>query len=533
MLNALANGETLAIVVALEDLASTGLKKIDANIAAMGKTAQANSGSGGIGSLGGALKGMINPTTMAIGAVVALGGVLGESMKAAADEQQSISLLTASLQANVPGWLGNTAAIESYITSAEHASAFSKDDLRLSLETLVGATHDVAKAERDQTTATNLARYAHEGLDAATQQIVAVEAGRYRGLAQLGINIKHVHDSQQALNLINQVAAGQDSAYLGTEAGQMDALNNTIHDLEVELGQKLLPVFEKLLRFINDNLIPGVEALGNVWDSTLSILTGGLFGLSPAMQQAQRDQEALAQSINDTAAAAIAVHASDISTPWISAFDDIDQHASETKTTVDKWMMTPFTDIPPKIAAAKQKAKSAIAAFGVEVGAATVAAFLQIENTPLISLKNLGDATVIKELEAKRAEWEKILRGSQTIHSTLGINAANDQINLIDLELTALEPTASGHPHMATGGYWGAGEWSWVGENGPELRLSTGASRVFSHAQSMAMAGGQQSSTVVHTHIYLDGRQIAEVVDRHMGKRLALMGTSALGGFGG
>lgn len=71
-------------------------------------------------------------------------------------------------------------------------------------------------------------------------------------------------------------------------------------------------------------------------------------------------------------------------------------------------------------------------------------------------------------------------------------------------------------PQRASGGP--ASGLTWVGEEGPELvNLPTG-SHVYSNPQSMAMAGGGTST--VHTHIYLDGRQIAESVDRHQFNRL-------------
>lgn len=73
------------------------------------------------------------------------------------------------------------------------------------------------------------------------------------------------------------------------------------------------------------------------------------------------------------------------------------------------------------------------------------------------------------------------------------------------------------HPdHRASGGP--ASGLTWVGERGPELVSLPSGSHVFSTPQSMAMTGGGVSE--VHTHIYLDGRQIAESVDRHNAENL-------------
>jgi TP901 family phage tail tape measure protein len=69
----------------------------------------------------------------------------------------------------------------------------------------------------------------------------------------------------------------------------------------------------------------------------------------------------------------------------------------------------------------------------------------------------------------------------------------------------------------AVGGSWAANTWSWVGEKGPELVLNGRRdSYVFTHEQSMALAGGAMSggggTITVVSPIYLDGTQIAQVV---------------------
>lgn len=58
-----------------------------------------------------------------------------------------------------------------------------------------------------------------------------------------------------------------------------------------------------------------------------------------------------------------------------------------------------------------------------------------------------------------------------------------------------------GIPGLATGGEVARGGLTWVGEKGPELLNLPGGSRVFSNAQSMAMADRLGSSVAtVHVH---------------------------------
>lgn len=269
-------------------------------------------------TLGGSIGGIISPTTLAAGGALALAGALGDSVKAAIDEQAAVAQLAASLNANVPAWGGNVAAIETYIGAAEKASGFSRDVLTTSLEKLVGATHNVAAAENVLGIATNLARYKGMDLVSATSLLVDVEAGRFRGLVQLGI-ATHAHETaMEALNAVNRIAAGQDTSYLGTAAGQMAVLDNNIHDLTVELGQKLLPVFAQVLSVINNNLIPAVGFLADAWDKALNILTAGGSHALAAWTDQQAAASAAAAAAT-TAAATLATIQDDRESASLSA----------------------------------------------------------------------------------------------------------------------------------------------------------------------------------------------------------------------
>lgn len=75
-------------------------------------------------------------------------------------------------------------------------------------------------------------------------------------------------------------------------------------------------------------------------------------------------------------------------------------------------------------------------------------------------------------------------------------------------------------------------EGGWVGLNGPEIGLLGERGPEFITRNGNLPVGGGGSASVVHTHIYLDGREIAHVVDRHLGGTLALRGTGAMS-FGG
>src|SRR4249920_3158413 len=198
----MALSETAQLIVSLrlQDQLTGGLTKAKGDLAALENQAASSSS-----RIGGAFKNMGTAITAGVAAFAGfkVAEFLGGAVEAAREEEQSIARLTASLKANATAWDGNVQAVEAHI-AANTAAAFSDDELRQSLGSLVAATHDVTAAFEDQQTAIDLARFTGKSLEEATQTIIAVEAGRFRGLAALGISIKGVTTAEEALAKIRE-----------------------------------------------------------------------------------------------------------------------------------------------------------------------------------------------------------------------------------------------------------------------------------------------------------------------------------------
>jgi hypothetical protein len=576
VLNALTSGESLKIVVALEDLASAGLKKIDANVAMMGKTATTASGSkagGGVGGLGGALSGLINPATIAISGMAAFGSILGSSLKASNDNSDSINQLSTALKSNVSGWNGNMSAIESYISSAEAASEFNKNDLRTSLQSLIAATHNVSKAEQDQAIATNLARFNNEDLQAATTTLVNVEAGRYRALAQLGINIKNVHSSTEALYDIQQRVAGQDQTYLDSYAGKLQHINNVLTDAKVSFGD-----------WAKEQAAAAITELGVVGD-WIRTHPAPIFGTddSGAQQRASdRVHTWLANILVATEQAQLAYtslagkQADDLDSMSVASQDFIDKNekiwgpggsfttaVGDTLATMGSFPSIAAQDLNKGqgdiSAAAKNLAdaladplstgqritdlKNELAGKGKKgsIGQELAAGLRSSDPLVVAAAKQL-QADLEAQLTGLEADYQvKFIQdrgkdnpGGQYVSSNAprhAPTASNTGAKKAGNSGTPAKTTTNGAKKLASGGFWDAGEWSWVGENGPELRYSARPSHVFTNPQSMAMTGSDNRPRLIQ--IALDGKVLAEVLepylDRINGKKHLLMGTSGLG----
>lgn len=168
-------------------------------------------------------------------------GILGDMVKAAMEDEESVSRLGASLRTNVPNWQGNTDAIESSIKSAQRLG-FADETLRDSLSVLVGATHDVGKAQSIMAIAMDLARFKGIDLQTASEALIKVEGGHYKMLAQLGISLKAGATQTEALAAVQRVAQGQAEAYANTTSGKLLAAQIAINEAMEAAGKTILPL---------------------------------------------------------------------------------------------------------------------------------------------------------------------------------------------------------------------------------------------------------------------------------------------------
>lgn len=189
-------------------------------------------------------------TTAALGLLSTAAGkvidVLGDSVRAAVEEEKSVALLGAALRANIPAWDGNTAAIEKVLT-ARMALGFADDEQRESLKLLVAATHDASKALAIQRIAMDLARFKGIDLATATLALVRVESGQFTGLKRLGIAIEENATVTEALAAVQKVASGQAETYARTNAGKLEVSQVKVGEAMEKLGMVIMPVLVDVL----------------------------------------------------------------------------------------------------------------------------------------------------------------------------------------------------------------------------------------------------------------------------------------------
>ena len=226
----------------LRDEVSATAGKIDKKLKGMGETGK---------GVGGMLSGLVNPSMLAAGAIGVLGGVLIESVTGAIEAEKGIARLDAALKANVPGWNGNTKAIDDSMTAMENLG-FKNTEVRDSLTKLIVPTHNVAKAEDAMKVAADLARLKGISLADATDTLTRIEGGRFKGLAALGIKLKDGATLTDALAAVEQAAQGQASSYADTIDGKLNVAQAKMNDAMDRAGEKLLPLVAAGLTILAD-----------------------------------------------------------------------------------------------------------------------------------------------------------------------------------------------------------------------------------------------------------------------------------------
>jgi hypothetical protein len=167
--------------------------------------------------------------------------VIQDAIKGAIEEEAGIAKLDAALKANVKGWDGNTAAIESTI-KARMRLGFTDDEQRDSLAKLVAATKDVGKALDIQRTAMDLARIKGVDLGTASTALAKALGGQTKGLKELVPELKAGASATEILAEAQRVAAGQAEAYAEKTGGKLLGAQIKISEALENLATKILPL---------------------------------------------------------------------------------------------------------------------------------------------------------------------------------------------------------------------------------------------------------------------------------------------------
>lgn len=161
---------------------------------------------------------------------------------------------------------------------------FTGADSAQALANLVTVTHSLDKAQSLMGQAADVARYKQIGLADAATKLARASAGSAKGLAEFGIKLdktlKPADAFKKAMRQLNAEISGQAAAYAGTYAGKLEILKAKFEEIQVQVGEKILPVLVKLGDWLINTGIPNLQSFFGFIGDHLSVLTSFAAGLT-------------------------------------------------------------------------------------------------------------------------------------------------------------------------------------------------------------------------------------------------------------
>lgn len=196
----------------------------------------------------------------------ALGTGLVFATKAAAQEEQEMAVLANTLRKTTDATDDQIASVESWITATQNATGVADGDLRPALGRLVVATGDVSRAQDLMNVALDIAAARGASLDSVVAALGKAAVGSTAGLGRLGLATKDAAGEALSFDEILQHASatmgGAAATAADTASGRFNIMRARFADLTEQVGEKLLPVLNRLLSWILDDAIPALAEFG-------------------------------------------------------------------------------------------------------------------------------------------------------------------------------------------------------------------------------------------------------------------------------
>jgi hypothetical protein len=205
---------------------------------------------------------------LGLGAGLAAAGVAGVKFaQSAADDAQAAELMATAFRNNARATDEQIASAEDWITLQGKQKGVADDELRPALSRLVTATHDVGEAQKLATLAMDVSAGSGKSLEAVSTALMKAQNGQVSSLSRLGINTKNAAGEtigmDEAVQRMAETFGGAAAAKADTFQGKMDRLKLMMSETGESIGYKLIPIGVKLMDWVNDSAIPGMQKLGD------------------------------------------------------------------------------------------------------------------------------------------------------------------------------------------------------------------------------------------------------------------------------
>jgi hypothetical protein len=202
-----------------------------------------------------------------------------DGVKAAIEDEKAQTQLARALEAATGATKGQIAATEASILQMSLASGVADDELRPALQRIALSTGSLTKAQDLLSVALDVATATGKPLETVANALGRAYDGNTASLGKLGIGLSAAELKTMSFNdvqsKLTELFGGAASANAETYSGRIARMQVAFDEAKETIGFALLPILEKVMKFINENALPIITAFSNAF----SLKGGGLGGV--------------------------------------------------------------------------------------------------------------------------------------------------------------------------------------------------------------------------------------------------------------
>jgi hypothetical protein len=193
-----------------------------------------------------------------------------DGVKAAIEDEKAQTQLALALKNATGATEGAIAATEEFILQQSLASGVADDELRPALQRLALSTGDVKKAQDLLKIAMDVSTATGKPLEAVANSLGKAYDGNTTALGRLGIGLSAAElktmSFTQVQDRLTNLFGGAAAANAETYSGRIARMQIAFDEAKETIGFALLPILEKLMKFINQVATPVLETLNKGFD---------------------------------------------------------------------------------------------------------------------------------------------------------------------------------------------------------------------------------------------------------------------------
>jgi len=186
-----------------------------------------------------------------------------DGVKAAIEDEQAQLKLASALQKATGATQDQIKAVEDQILKTSLATGVADDQLRPALQRLAVATGDTEEAQRLLNLALDISAATGKPLETVSNALGKAYEGNTAALAKLNVGISTADAKTLgytgAVQRLSDLYGGAAAVNADTYQGRIDRINVAFNEAKETIGVALLPILEKLLTFITENIVPLFE----------------------------------------------------------------------------------------------------------------------------------------------------------------------------------------------------------------------------------------------------------------------------------